>query len=197
MALKNFHSTNESFPFSVVMHYCPRAYYNEVYMFKKLFAMMTIFSLLLTSASASTGTGLKDAVDELKYGLTVEWDQKNEVVKEAHIEKFQAALRQLEAEGKLNKEELVGLALSEIQDEKVKADIKENLVLFSAGSLSSEEAFRKIEAIMEHSNQRGASWTGRRVALELLLLTTIVVGVLGLCVWITHEDRGECNFDIQ
>lgn len=165
-------------------------------MFNKLLSFLLIFATLTVTSQASTNNGLKEAVDELRYSLTVEWDQRDESKKAEYIQNFNSSLAALEAEGKLGKEELIAFAVNEIEDKRVAEDVRSTLTLLSAGVITTEEASESIHQMLQHSYKTGASWNGRVVA-EVLLVTTLFVGLLSLCIWMNVKDRGECHVDFQ
>jgi hypothetical protein len=132
-------------------------------MFKKIVSSFMIFALLTVQACAFSNDGLKPAIDELKYSLTVEWDQHDQTFYNTQMNKFKQTLKKLKAEG-LTDQEVQDFAYSQIKDQKLANEIRVAMETISNSKMPLDEAKDLLNTILERSYNEGASWNGRGLA---------------------------------
>lgn len=125
--------------------------------------LILTFILMLSVTSTHAAPTLKEAFNDLNYSLTVEWNQTDQAFYHSEIQKFEAALAEINP----STEDLIILLKSEIKDEKAWSEIA--ILLDHARSLSPEEA----RIFLSRNLAQGASWNG--VVYVLGALGSIVV----------------------
>jgi hypothetical protein len=146
-------------------------------MVKRLFMIVLIFACSLSSLHASAVTGLKRAFEELNYALEVEWDQRDEVFKQAEVEKFHHKVRELQKNG-LTQKEFLEFSLSEMKDQTLRTQMEGTLNLLKMNALSEAEAKNIMQNNLEKSLSKGASWNGKLSTVAGTVLFVIVALVL-------------------
>jgi len=134
------------------------------------FALMAL--LLSSQVMASSGAGFKEAIDELNYSLTVEWDQADQGFYEKQKDAFSQKLLELSEQGMTN-EELIQQALRQIKDETLKRDVE---LLFSR--LMKEEIGQEslnifTQTLSEGMYSNGASWNGRATVITIVAIVAV------------------------
>lgn len=155
-------------------------------MFRKILTLFMVFALFTVQAHASTQNGLKAAFDELNYSLTVEWDQKDRAVYEAHMKKFNQTIRELQKQG-LTNQEMIAFAKSKIKNAKVAKDLETAFTMVTINKMSSEEASQYMLDSMKRSYSNGASWNGEVVV--YLVVGLLIVGLaIGIAAALNNSD---------
>lgn len=157
-------------------------------MLKTMIASIASLNMLVTPVGAAT-PGLKAAFDELKYSLTVEWDQQDQTFYDAQSSKFQAAVSQILANG-LSNAEFSAFIKSEVKDARTLQEIDTVLNLVSLQKMTADEAHSHLSNVLEQTNQRGANWNGKDTAAQLL-----VVGFISFAIWAVAT--GKADFDMN
>ncbi|MCM2349163.1 MAG: hypothetical protein NDI69_04025 [Bacteriovoracaceae bacterium] len=147
-------------------------------MFRKLFALMMVFSIFTVQAHATSQSGLKQAFDELNYALTVEWNQKDKDFHNEQMKKFYGTLRDLQTKG-LTNAELLDFIKTEVKDEKVARDVETAFNMIQINKMSSDEASNYMIETMRKSYSAGASFNGE-IFLYLGIGLLIVVAAVAL-----------------
>lgn len=155
-------------------------------MVMRFFSFVLTFALLTSVAHAETAKGLKAAFDELNYSLSVEWDQKDPAFLNARSEEF---ARQMIDSGKTN-QEILGVLLKEIQNEKLKTDLETTFTLMSLNLMSQAEALEQFKQIMQKNYRTGASWNGGSVLFGMVLMVAIIA-VVGIVYKEQLKEEGE------
>ena len=143
-------------------------------MFKKLFTILIAFSVNMSSLQASSVIGLKESYDELAYSLQVEWDQRDEKFKKTTVDQFNKKIDELRLKG-LTNQEMIEFSLSQVKDERLKAQVQGTLNLMNLKVISDVEAKQIIQENLEKSLAKGASWNGSTVVSYAIIILIIVV----------------------
>jgi hypothetical protein len=155
--------------------------------------MLRIISLLLLSAlisvqtHAATGTGLKQAFDEFRYSVNVEWDQQDLTYYETARERLETRIGEAMANGATT-EQVIEVAIAQIPDAKLAAEMRQSAQLLQAGKLSASDARELLMKSLEAQGSRGASWTG--VGSFLMNVVYFTLAMLGLIVYAIAYDSG-------
>lgn len=144
-----------------------------------------ILSLCLFSASLFASPvereGLKEAMQELNYSLTVEWNQDDSKFYVDQITKFQDRINQLGLKN-LDRNEAFMIALSQVKDGQYKSNVQATLSKINVNHLSNEEVQALLIQIAEKTNSVGSSWNGREYVPFLVIISaftaiTVTLGV--------------------
>lgn len=148
---------------------------------------------------ASTGTvqELERVLDNYYYGLSVEWDQKDQQVYDSKTNEFFKKLESLIKDKGLTREELLTLVEKKANNKKVVDAIKLKMSLLQNGS-SHEDLARLIKESAKDMYANGASWNG-----EIVFNVTVgllIAAVIGYYVWydanydcVAWEERYSCT----
>ncbi len=147
-------------------------------MIRKLITLMMVLSIFTVQAHASTHNGLKAAVDEMTFALTVEWDQKDPEFYEATMNVFRLRVAELQRQG-LTHTQLLDLAKAQVKDARFARDLDTAFSVITVNRLSEEEAMNHVLATMKRSYGKGANWTGDPT-IALLIGFVIVAVIAGL-----------------
>ncbi len=132
------------------------------------------FLFLSTQVMASPVNGLKEAIDELNYSLTVEWDQADPAFYEEQKEIFKQRVVALSEQGASN-DQLMHTALQLVKDEGQKKEVE---VLFSKilnGQMDDESMANSIMNLSENMYSSGASWNGRTTIAVIAIVAVAAV----------------------
>lgn len=157
-------------------------------MFKQLFVLLMALSIFTTqTVQASTTEGLKAAYEDMHFALTVKWDQKDKAFQKAELEKFAAAVRDLQAKG-LTNAQMVEFAKSEIKDAKAAKDLETAMTMIQINKMSSKEASAYMTETMKKSFSNGASWNG-----EVFVYLAVGLLIVALAVAIASSSSGSSS----
>jgi hypothetical protein len=157
----------------------------RLYLLKKLSFIMTLIFSLQTEASSLSR--LKEAFDELHFGLTVEWDQTDLDFKRVRVEHFEKTLSELAVKELTREELLEGMALG-LKNERQKRDLHRVLELVDLGLLSELEAQELVEGVFAQAYSQGAQWSP---AIKNLIVSGLVLGAFYLLREIYNRSRPE------
>lgn len=150
-------------------------------MFNKIFLVLMSVILTINTSMAASHSGVKDALDEFHYVMTVEGASLDPVKANATIAEFRDRLQKLEAQG-VGRQEIIDTALSGISDEKTANQMREALALIESEKLSPQAAGMLLNNVLAESYQRGASWNGALKALQIfgvmILMVSFMIGVM-------------------
>lgn len=166
---------------------------------KRFFVLALTLVLFSIQAHAATGNGLKAAIDEFNYAVTVEWDQKDQSFLNAQSEKLSRELLTLKKKGMTN-QELMDQALQEIKDPTLVREIQTVFSMVSLNAMSATEAQEHVKMAISKSYSTGASWNGSAVVGAVVVLF-VIAGVLVLIgqnrieegCYQTYQCDNQCN----
>lgn len=165
-------------------------------MLRKLTLTMLSFILLSVQVNAGTHNSLAQAIEELNYSLSVEWDQKDQSFYESKMKNFSDTVAELQAQG-LTNQQLVDQVLSQIKDKNLAQDARTTLNMIQINQMNATEAHKAISGLLNKSYSRGASWNGDAAD---ALITLAFLGVVALAIvyglQITCKSRCEKNCTI-
>lgn len=149
-----------------------------------------LLSLCLTFnvlAASGTISEFERSLDEYQYALTVEWDQKDQVVYERETKAFFKKMNSMMATQGLTEAEILKVLEGKMHDKKALEAIKLKLSLLDKAKTESElAAVLKENADAIYS--KGASWNGD---VTYYIIGAVAVLAIGYAIWFysTHE----CN----
>lgn len=150
-------------------------------MLKKI--LMTLLTLVIfCQQTAFAGSGLSEAIDELQYALTVEWDQKDQKFYEESIQKFQNKLTVLEAQGQ-DRTQMFEEVMSKIKNETLKKDMRLMSSLLVTKIMSEKEAVKFVQESMKKSYSQGASWSSEvwlSIGVSVVVVAFLTFWVIGV-----------------
>lgn len=145
---------------------------------KFLFTALSII-IFTTNTYAVSGEGLQEALNELQYSLTVEWDQKDKSFYDQQMTKFNSKIKELQGQG-LSNADMMSFIITNTKSEALRKELSNLMLLVKINKLSQEEALTLVKEKMNETQAKGASWNGStydRVAMVLVaaLVTVFVV----------------------
>ena len=157
---------------------------------KKLISFFMMVAILTSSAMASSHDGVKAAIDEFQYALTVEWDQKDQAFHDPKLNELVQNLSELN----LSSKELMSAMKSQINDKNISKEFEEVVAISVSKNLSLEETTKILAPRIHTIYGKGASWNGDAGAIMGgLVIISILAGaalVLG-CSLKTQAEYGE------
>lgn len=163
----------------------------------KLLAVLLSF-LMTFNVMAASGTAqeLERALDDYQYALTVEWDQKDQVVYEAETKAFFEKIGSLIAEQGASKDEILAMAEKKMANKQAFEALKLRLSLLSEVK-SSEELAKILKENAKEFYGHGASWAPDGT---VILSVVAVVAIVGYLIWfnanykcVATDQRWECD----
>ena len=145
-------------------------------MFKKLFSLMMIFMMFSVHAETDVKAGLQSAFDEMNYSLTVEWDQKDKVFYKLQTDKFNIAVKNLQAFG-LTQKDMMSFVKSKMAFHGKAHDFETAMNVIELNKMSTEEASSYMMERMKNSYAKGASWNGDVLIYAALGVLLVVASV--------------------
>lgn len=168
-------------------------------MLKKFMAIALVSIFSIVRASAATGDGLKNAIDELQYNLTVEWDQKDREFYKQSVTEFAHELDKLQEAG-MTYEEMMSFAKSQVQSKTFSQDIDQLLMVISMNQLSGTEARELLNETISKHYVSGAAWSDEVSSvvfgLSAVLLLTFFIGYKAKEGEARREGRSTKFFDV-
>lgn len=142
-------------------------------------ALMMVAVIPTTQAMAQNAS-VENAINELNYTLSVEWDQKDPAVKKAAYEKFSAEIAQLQAQGVSN-DEIYSTIKSKVLTAQAGKDVDAIIGLAKSGRISAQEAQKQLGQYLSKAEARGANWSSG-ATLGAVGITLVIVGLLALAI---------------
>jgi hypothetical protein len=142
---------------------------------KKFMLLILTFLMVPQFAMANQTDGLKQALDEFYYSMTVEWDQKDPEILRAQ-EQLLAKRLITEIAAGLTKEELASLF-----SQTTNLDLNELMMEIQRLNLQSPDDIKALLINKMHARYfKGASWNGEAVGMVLVaaLAAFIVIGLV-------------------
>lgn len=156
-------------------------------MLKKIVSMLMLNCLLLTSAQAASGAGLKSAFDSLSYSLTVEWDQQDQDFAQNKIENFQSEVNALRSAGLSQSE--VAAFLKEILKGKANLQVDSFMQKLESQSLTQDEVKADLGQMISLAYNDGAHYLpAGKVALGVLGAVGLIFVVSMIIVQSSEND---------
>ena len=146
-------------------------------MFKRLLTTLILSCLFVVQANAGSNNSLRKAFDEFNYSVTVEWDQKDQKVYNAAVNKFQKVLKGLQAKG-LTNEELVKFAKTRVLDAKLGKDLDTLMKTVEVNKMNESDARKYVLGTMDSTVSQGASWSGDGLVVGIVVVALILVIVV-------------------
>jgi hypothetical protein len=142
---------------------------------KKFMLLILTFLMVPQFAMANQTDGLKQALDEFYYSMTVEWDQKDPEFSRAQEQLLADRLNAAVAAG-LTREELASLFT-----QTTSLDLNEVMMEIQRLNLQSPDEIKALLISKMHARYfKGASWNGEAVGMVLIaaLAAFIVIGLV-------------------
>lgn len=148
---------------------------------KKMISLVLLFCLSLNVMADTAGVlKLERQLDDYKYAMTVEWDQKDVKFKDAKTKEFYAGLEKLVREDGVSQLEIMALMEKKFVNHKALEALRLKLALL--GNAKSPETLAKaLEDSSKDMYTQGASWNGEIVI--PLAIGIIVVAVIAYKWW--------------
>jgi hypothetical protein len=159
-------------------------------MLRKTLSFFFLFTFLMNSSFA--GEGIKSALQDYQYAMTVEWDQQDPEYAKAQEEKLLNSVESLLQNGHTPKS-IVQESLALIPDAQQRNEIQTALNQFNQGELSKAELLNMLANHSSQMSQTGASWSVVGTVILGLVLGYASLKILFLVVyyWDTDWDYGE------
>jgi hypothetical protein len=141
---------------------------------KFILSLLLISSLFCSSSYASSTSDLKALVDDLKYSLTVEWDQKDQKFYEAKMNDFELSVEGLMKKGFTNADFKVYIQ-SEVKDANIRHDLLQALEVAKVQDMTKAELDNYFQTVLKSSYERGAAWDGSVVFIGFLAVAFVAV----------------------
>ncbi len=163
-------------------------------MIRKFITLMMVVAIFTVQAQASTHNGLKAAVDEMTYALTVEWDQKDPEFYESTMNAFRVKVSELQKQG-LSNTQLLDLAKAQLKDARLARDLDTAFSVITVNRLSEEEAMNHVVDTMKRSYGKGANWAGDpKITLFIgLIIVAAIAGLILSGIGRNDEDKPETS----
>lgn len=164
---------------------------------KKIVSIVLLLCLSMNIMAGTAGVQkLEREIDNFKFSMTVEWDQKDQEFKEVKTREFNAALEKILREDGISQLEVMALLQKKVLSSEAINAIQLKLSLL--GNSSSPEALTKaLESSTQHMYSQGASWNGE--VMIPLAIGVIVVAIIAYKWWweknhycAEWEYRDEC-----
>ncbi|MFL5784520.1 MAG: hypothetical protein ACJ76H_07930 [Bacteriovoracaceae bacterium] len=148
---------------------------------KKIISFVLLFCLSLNVMAGTVGVQkLERQLDDYKFAMTVEWDQKDQNFKDAKTKEFYGALEKIIREDGLSQLEIMALMEKKLVNHTALEALRLKLALL--GNTSSPETLAKaLESSTKDMYSQGASWNGEVVI--PLAIGVIVVAVIAYKWW--------------
>lgn len=140
----------------------------------KLISWILIFCLCSNLFASTGGNDLASVVNEAKYALTVEWDQKDKEKLETILNSLKTQLKELRAQG-LSQEEI--LAYVEKTGNAAQVERIKTLIYLNKGAINEENIVRFVQNEILPLGTKGASWNSGADTFYILG-TAVLIGIL-------------------
>lgn len=154
----------------------------------KKIGLFVVSCFLLQSFSwAGPKDNLKIILDEYRYSVTVEWDQKNKEELENHKSKFKAELTKLIQDEKLSVKDVTEFIKENSNDLKINEHVFDQLKDHN-GQLNLYRTQQMLENSADQMYMQGSSWAPE----EILLYGLITLAVFEIVVLIITARDDKC-----
>lgn len=145
---------------------------------KTIIAFILSFFLLSTSFSSAPGAlaGIREAISELNYALTVEWDQKDASIRQQQIDRFHSRIAELELKG-ISRSTILKEAIQGLPKSKARTDMLSFLDQVDTDVFGPQDFQKVLSEIAEKSKTSGASWNGS-IDIATLAPVLVIAGIV-------------------
>lgn len=154
---------------------------------------MKILSLILGfvffSQASYASTGLKDALEQYHYNITVEWDQKDADQLNQYEEQLKSNINTLLEQGH-SPEALMNEAVSLLKDEALKEDV---LSIINNKNVSKEELISLLQQKANSMHAQGASWNAVTKIILGVVIGYVVLKGLMLVIYFWDTEPVDCT----
>lgn len=148
---------------------------------KKFISSFLILAFINVNAAlpVSNAKALSNALDNLNFSLTVDWDQQDRTFYNDRKSKFENVMKSLQEKGMTNSEMIQTLA-QKMKNKKLVSEVTDLLAVVQVNRLSAAEARKYITETLTNQYPEGASWLGRSAASNfgIILLAVILISSL-------------------
>ena len=102
-----------------------------------------MIAVIPSTQAMAQNVAVENAINELNYTLSVEWDQKDVAVKQAAYEKFFADVEALRAQG-VSQDEIYATIKSKVLTAQAAKDVDAIIALAKAGRISAQNAQKPL-----------------------------------------------------
>lgn len=149
-----------------------------------------ILGLVFFTQSSYAATGLKEALDQYHYNITVEWDQQNADQLNSFEEELKSNIEELIQKGH-SPEALMNEAVSLLKDEALKEDLSE--ILSKRDSVSKEELTSLLQQKADSMHAKGASWNAVTKIILGVVIGYVVLKALMLTIYFWDTEPVDCT----
>ena len=132
---------------------------------------LTMMCLVPFTQARAEVTSLDSAIQQFQYTMTVQWDQKDQTVRQQAITTFTGQIVALEKAG-VSKEEILEAIKTKVLDAQTAKDIDSLISIAKEKNLSQAEMQNLAIGYIKKTQQQGASWSSEAT------LTVVLVGLL-------------------
>ena len=155
-------------------------------MIKRMCTLFLAFAFATSASAATIGQqSVRSAINDFNYSVKVEWDQQDRAFYQAQVQKLEATIAALRADGMSNNE-IVKAAAANVQDAQLAAEINNALSMVDS-NMSTADAQKMVMQAVKANGNHGASWSGSTtlilgvVLVGLILAASLAGGVSGSC----------------
>ena len=120
---------------------------------------------------------LDQAIQNLQFALTVEWDQKDSNFRNEVMKQFQIEVTKLEKSG-MTREQILTELKTKVLDSRTAADLDKVIQLSKDQKVSKEEIRKIVTSNIERSQRTGASWQGDSAGTVIAAVVIVAIVVL-------------------
>jgi hypothetical protein len=155
---------------------------------KRLAIFFLAFSIFSVQADVGSRHSITDLVNDLKYSLTVDWNQEDADFHQQKMIEFKSAVERLYEEGHDHKV-LINELISSLPDQRLAQDIKQALAMMELTKMSQTESHNVLTDIVSKHRSSGAEWAGTVALVSLGLIVVIIGTVLGLAFYSDGQSK--------
>lgn len=152
----------------------------------KRFLSILLVLCFTSNVFAASTANLERAMDEYRFALTVDWDQKDQAVYKAKTDAFFNEMANLIAQDGLSKDEILAVAEKKMKNKAQFEALKLKLSLVGKVQ-SSKELATFLQESAKDMYAQGASWNGTTV--QTVVVGVLLLAVIGYAIWFeaTHQ----------
>lgn len=156
---------------------------------KTIITIVLSFFILSTSFSSAPGAleGIREAINELNYALTVEWDQKDATFRQQQMDRFHTKVSELELKG-ISRSTILKEAIQGLPRSKAREEMLNFLEQVDTNVFEPQDFQKVLSEIAEKSKSSGASWNGG-VDIATLAPVLVIAGVVMVILLATSKKE--------